>query len=103
MITKEEFARAENLPSELASRLDQPWYYLGEIDPGRLRTCHPVAVCRLHRGKMQPEVVLLKQHEFVTDDLLKCIVCFGVCPKCNAVLWAQQGPPFERIRRIPGE
>ena len=104
MITKEEFARAENLPSELASRLDRPWHFVGEINVKMLGPASPLAVCRdCFRPSLEiwdtgpPEAIEMKRHLFITDDLLICAVYFGICPQCDCVYWARQAPPFRRI------
>ena len=77
MITKEDIARAGNLPKELKSMLDLPWHYLGEVNAKVLRAIMPTMVCLMHDDKISPEVVLLKRHELVTDDLIRCIICCG--------------------------
>ena len=103
MITKEDIIYAENLPSNLKSMSDRPWYFLGEVNIKVLRAISPEMICWMHDGKISPELVGMSRHVLVTSDMIKCMVCCGICPQCGCVYWARQAPPFERVTRSEEE
>lgn len=112
MNTETTLINCENVPSEMVGRFDQPWHFVGEVEGDRhyLRTiCKKCDEQRAIRSVLwSPETSLIERetfetvdmqgHLFITDDMIECVVYFGVCHKCDSVHWARQGPPFKRAR-----
>lgn len=108
MISETTLMDCENVPPEMASRFDRPWHFLGEVKtkrPWLQATCNRCddrpslfASPPSRLGDETYQIVELKGYLFITDDRLEVVVYFGVCPGCDAVYWARQGPPFRRAR-----
>ena len=104
MISETTLVGCENLPTEMAARLDEPWVFVGEVKGDRSHQCATCNKCKPTFATFaiaHPfafEIVEMKGYLFITDDMIECMVYFGVCSKCNSVHWARQGPPFKRAR-----
>jgi len=90
----------------MAARLDEPWVFVGEVKGDRYAVR---AICRKCTARPtyaplsvydRPQAIYyevdMRGYLFVTDDMIECMVYFGVCRKCDSVHWARQGPPFKR-------
>lgn len=110
MITDASFVGCANLPPEMASRLDQPWTFAGEVKTNaRFHRCVCGKCSRKHISykpnlndylAFMSEVVELRSYLFITDDMIRVRVYFGVCEACDSVFWARSGPPFRRARAM---
>jgi hypothetical protein len=107
MISETTLMDCENMPAEMAGRFDQPWHFVGEArgNPRALEClcekCRPKIPLRVSDtvdARERIQTVHLRGHLFITDDMLKVVIYFGVCDKCDSVYWARQGPPFKRAR-----
>lgn len=109
MISETTLVGCENVPPEMACRFDEAWVFVGEVQDGN-RYAHR-AICRkctvipdysrwpvFDRAQVVYQEVDLKGYLFITDDMIECMVYFGVCRKCDMVHWSRQGPPFQRAR-----
>lgn len=107
MISETTLVSCRNVPPEMSARFDEPWIFTGEVKAYR-----PYEQCVCRKCSVQPSIVLslspsyspmlhivdMKGYLFITDDMIECIVYFGVCNNCDSVYWARQGPPFKRAR-----
>lgn len=109
MISETSIMASENVPPEMTCRFDQPWVFIGEDISNRpyirctCRKCNRRPVnfaCDRQPDSVEVFDVLLKGFIFITDDMIECIVYFGVCEHCDTVHWARQGPPFKRARYL---
>lgn len=107
MITETAFIGCDNLPQEMAVRLDKGWTFVGEIKTNSLyHNCvcvkcsrRPISYrARVERLEFRAEVVSLRSYLFVNDDMIEVKVYFGVCEMCDSVYWGRSGPPFRRVR-----
>lgn len=93
IISETTFLNCENLPKEMAAALDRPWNFCGMVDwevPDMGCLC-------IRCSKPSWELVVMRGHRFITDDMISVMVYFGTCDRCHDVYWAHSGPPFRRV------
>ena len=110
MIPETAFVHCESVPPEMAGRFDEPWHFVGEVYGDRSYVSVFCDRCRersrpkvfvdlpSHRRSIKFQIIHLRGHLFITDDMIEVMVYFGICEECDAVHWARQGPPFTRVR-----
>ena len=109
MITETVLMDIEDLPPEMASRLDRPWEFLGEVSDNIwmarqcacLRCIPDVDLITNHDSVPSQTfmtVIILSYYPVVTADMLHIGVYFGVCEQCDQVFWMREAPPYEMAR-----
>jgi len=85
VITETAFIGCDNLPQEMAVRLDKGWTFVGEIKTNSLyHNCvcvkcsrRPISYrARVERLEFRMEVVSLRSYLFLTDDMIEVKVVF---------------------------
>lgn len=113
MISETAFMNCENCPEVMRGQFDKPWHYLGDVKHGH-NYLNVVCKCQQKLPALafieepvefrEMSIMSLRSFKFITDDMLIVIVYFGVCEQCGRVVWAKEGPPFERARAfVPAE
>ena len=107
MISETALLDCEDVPACMSERFDQPWHFVGEVEPKHYSLNAVCMRCadRPIRLKEQIrveeiiyQIVPMQSYLFITDDMIEVTIYFGVCDKCDRVYWARQGPPFTRAR-----